>query len=206
MPLGVPKVRFQLPNQQQPDWIDSAVCFQYLYNRLSRERILFLCSELNDEAANQLVALLIYLNAENYSKEFYLYINSPGGSLICGLAVYDVISYISSDVSTIVIGGAASSASLISGAGTKGKRIALPHARLMIHQPETQVFGQAIDIEKETQEILRLKDEITAIYSKLTGQPFDRLAKDMERDFFMSAFQARRYNLVDAVVQTVQDY
>nr|YP_010260893.1 Clp protease proteolytic subunit [Cephaleuros virescens]UIB38647.1 Clp protease proteolytic subunit [Cephaleuros virescens] len=206
MPLGVPKVRFQLPNQQQPDWIDSAVCFQYLYNRLSRERILFLCSELNDEAANQLVALLIYLNAENYSKEFYLYINSPGGSLICGLAVYDVISYISSDVSTIVIGGAASSASLISGAGTKGKRIALPHARLMIHQPETQVFGQAIDIEKETQEILRLKDEITAIYSKLTGQPLDRLAKDMERDFFMSAFQARRYNLVDAVVQTVQDY
>lgn len=113
MPLGVPKVPFRFQGQQA-DWVD-------IYNRLSRERILFLCSELNDETANQLVGLMIYLNSENASKEFYLYINSPGGSVICGLALYDVINYVNADVSTIVIGSAASSASLILAAGTKGK-------------------------------------------------------------------------------------
>nr|UIB38816.1 Clp protease proteolytic subunit [Trentepohlia sp. YN1242] len=213
MPLGVPKVPFRFQGQQA-DWVD-------IYNRLSRERILFLCSELNDETANQLVGLMIYLNSENAQKEFglrtnkspnrwsfsfILYINSPGGSVICGLALYDVINYVNADVSTIVIGSAASSASLILAAGTKGKRIALPHSRLMLHQPESQVFGQALDIQKETDEIIRLKHEILAIYNERTGQPLDRLAKDIERDFFMSAYEAQKYNLVDAVVQTVQNY
>uniref|UniRef100_UPI003002C587 Clp protease proteolytic subunit n=1 Tax=Cephaleuros diffusus TaxID=1519597 RepID=UPI003002C587 len=192
MPLGVPKVPFRFQGQQA-DWVD-------IYNRLSRERILFLCSELNDETANQLVGLMIYLNSENPQKEFYLYINSPGGSVICGLALYDVINYVNADVSTIVIGSAASSASLILAAGTKGKRIALPHSRLMLHQPESQVFGQALDIQKETEEIIRLKHEILAIYNQRTGQPLERLSKDIERDFFMSASEAQKYNLVDSVV------
>nr|YP_010261164.1 Clp protease proteolytic subunit [Cephaleuros karstenii]UIB39105.1 Clp protease proteolytic subunit [Cephaleuros karstenii] len=198
MPLGVPKVLFRFQGQQA-DWVD-------IYNRLSRERILFLCSELNDEIANQLVGLMIYLNSENAQKEFNLYINSPGGSVICGLALYDVINYVNADVATIVIGSASSSASLILAAGTKGKRIALPHSRIMLHQPESQVFGQALDIQKETEEIIRLKHDILAIYNQRTGQPLERLSKDIERDFFMSAYEAKNYNLVDGVVQTVQNY
>ena len=136
MPLGIPKVPFRLQGQPA-DWVD-------IYNRLSRERILFLCSDLNDETVNQLVGLMIYLNSENPQKEFYIYINSPGGSIICGLALYDVINYVNADVSTIVIGSAASSASLIIAAGTRGKRIALPHSRIMIHQPEVRFIERLI--------------------------------------------------------------
>ena len=192
MPLGVPRVPYRLHNSQS-EWVD-------IYNRLSRNRILFLCSDLNDEAANQLIGLMVYLNSENPQKEFYLYINSPGGSLVSGLALYDVIRYVNADVSTIVIGTAASMASLILSAGTKGKRIALPHARVMIHQPEGQIASSAADIERETVEILRIKDEIIQIYSERTGQPIPRISKDMERDFFMSAQEAKNYSLVDAVV------
>ena len=193
MPLGVPRVPYRLHNSQS-EWVD-------IYNRLSRNRILFLCSDLNDEAANQLIGLMVYLNSENPQKEFYLYINSPGGSLVSGLALYDVIRYVNADVSTIVIGTAASMASLILAAGTKGKRIALPHARIMIHQPEGQIASSAADIERETVEILRIKDEIIQIYSERTGQPISRISKDMERDFFMSAQEAKNYSLVDAVVR-----
>lgn len=192
MPLGVPRVPYRLHNSQS-EWVD-------IYNRLSRNRILFLCSDLNDEAANQLIGLMVYLNSENPQKEFYLYINSPGGNLIAGLALYDVIRYVNADVSTIVIGTAASMASLILSAGTRGKRIALPHARIMVHQPEGQIASSAADIERETFEILRLRDEIIQIYSERTGQTISRISKDIERDFFMSAQEAKNYNLVDAVV------
>ena len=196
MPLGVPKVPFMLDeDEQEAEWVD-------LYNRLSRERILFLCSELSDEMSNQLVGLFVYLNSENPQKEFYLYINSPGGSIICGLAVYDAIHYVNADVSTIVVGSAASMASLILAAGTKGKRIALPHTRIMIHQPESGSSGYAIDLKKETEEVFRLKNQVLELYNERTGQSLARLSNDIERDYYMSAEEAKEYNIVDAVVES----
>ena len=198
MPLGVPSVPYNIEGEDEEEWID-------LYNRLSREKILFLCSEVSDETSNQLVGLFVYLNSENPRKEFYLYINSQGGSLICGLALYDVITLVHGDVSTIVVGSAASIASLVLTAGTIGKRIALPHTRIMIHQPESGASGNAIDIQKETDEVLRLKNQVLELYSERTNQPLSRIAKDFERDYFMSAQEAKKYNIVDAVVQSLTE-
>ena len=190
MPIGVPKVPFRLPGEPAAQWVD-------LYNRLYRERVLFLCQDLDDELANQLIGIMLYLNAEEAEKDLYIYINSPGGSVICGIAVYDIVNYIKSDVTTICVGTAASMSSFILAGGTRGKRIAFPHSRIMIHQPEGGSQGQASEVLSESKEVIRIRNQVGRIYSERTGQSLNRISKDMDRDQFMSAREAKNYGLVD---------
>jgi ATP-dependent Clp protease protease subunit len=165
------------------------------------ERILFLGSEVNDAVANALVAQMLYLDSEDNSKPIYLYINSPGGSVTAGLAIYDTMQYVKSDVVTICVGLAASMGAFLLGAGTKGKRLALPHSRIMIHQPLGGTSRrQASDIEIEAREILRIKDMLNHAMSDMTGQPFEKIEKDTDRDYFLSAAEARDYGLIDRVI------
>lgn len=192
MPIGVPKVPFRLPGESTAQWID-------LYNRLYRERVLFLCQELEDELTNQLIGIMLYLNAEEKSKGLYLYINSPGGSVTCGIALFDTMNYVKAEVTTICVGTAASMASFILAGGERGKRIALPHSRIMIHQPEGGSQGQASEILYECQEVLRLRQQIGQIYSERTNQPLSKIARDLDRDKYMSAQEAQKYGLVDQV-------
>nr|AHK10005.1 ATP-dependent Clp protease proteolytic subunit [Prototheca wickerhamii] len=193
MPIGVPKVPFRLPGELDAQWVD-------LYNRLYRERVLFLCQELDDELANQLIGIMLYLNAEDETKELFLYINSPGGSAICGIAVYDAINYILADVTTICAGTASSMASFVLAGGTKGNRIALPHARVMMHQPEGGSKGQASEVIYESLEVIRIRHQIGRIYAQRTGQPLNKISIDLDRDVFLSAKEAKNYGLVDKVV------
>jgi ATP-dependent Clp protease protease subunit len=165
------------------------------------ERILFLGSEVNDAIANSLVAQMLYLDSEDSSKPIYLYINSPGGSVTAGLAIYDTIQYVKSDVVTICVGLAASMGAFLLGAGTKGKRLALPHSRIMIHQPLGGTSQrQASDIEIEAREILRIKDMLNQSMADMTGQPLPKIEKDTDRDYFMSAAEAVEYGLIDRVI------
>ena len=194
MPIGVPKVAYRLPGEASPQWI-------YLYNRLYRERVLFLGSVLDDELANQLNGIMLYLSAEDPSRPHFIYINSPGGSVTAGLSTFDIMNYVSAPVQTIGIGFAASMASFILAGGEKGNRLALPHARIMIHQPQGGYEGQASDIGTETREILRLRDLLGALYANLTGQPLQKIALDLDRDNYLSSHQARAYGLVDSVAQ-----
>lgn len=196
MPIGVPKVPFRLPGEPDAQWVD-------LYNRLYRERILFLCQDLNDELANQLIGIMLYLNAEESSKDVYIYINSPGGSVTCGIAVYDILNYIEVEVITLCVGTAASMASFILTGGSRGKRIAFPHSRIMIHQPEGGSQGQASEIVSESEEVVRIRRQVGKIYSSRTGQSLARISKDMDRDQFMSAREAKEYGLVDHLPSTV---
>ena len=190
MPIGVPKVPFRLPGEPSAQWVD-------LYNRLYRERVLFLCQDLDDELSNQLIGIMLYLNAEEKSKDLYVYINSPGGSVTCGIAVYDIMNYIKADVSTVCVGTAASMASFILAGGCVGKRIAFPHSRIMIHQPEGGSQGQASEILSESEEVMRIRRQVGQIYASRTGQALNRISRDMDRDQFMSAKQAKDYGLVD---------
>ena len=190
MPIGVPKVPYRLPGEPAGQWID-------LYNRLYRERILFFCTQLDDELANQMVAILLFLNAEDSSKRIYIYINSPGGSVTCGLAIFDTMNYVKSPVTTVCVGTAASMASFILAGGERGKRLALVHSRIMIHQPEGGSQGQASDILSETAEILRLRRQIGEIYALRTQQSLSRISRDLDRDQFMSAKEAKEYGIVD---------
>jgi ATP-dependent Clp protease protease subunit len=192
MPIGVPKVPFRLPGEPTAQWVD-------LYNRLYRERVLFLCQELNDELANQLIGIMLYLNAEEKSQGVFIYINSPGGSVTCGIGVYDAMHYINTDVTTICVGTAASMASFILAGGTYGKRIALQNSRIMIHQPEGGSQGQASEVISEAEEVTRIRDQVTQIYAQRTGQPLARISRDMDRDQFLSGDEAKEYGLVDAV-------
>jgi ATP-dependent Clp protease, protease subunit len=192
MPIGVPKVPFRLPGEPSAQWVD-------LYNRLYRERVLFLCQELDDELANQLIGIMLYLNAEEKNKGLYIYINSPGGSVTCGIAVYDAMNYIKSEVTTICVGTAASMASFILAGGDRGKRIALPYSRIMIHQPEGGSQGQASEVLSESEEVMRIRRQVGRIYADRTGQPLSRISRDMDRDQFMSAREAKDYGLVDQV-------
>jgi ATP-dependent Clp protease protease subunit len=192
MPIGVPKVPFRLPGEPTAQWID-------LYNRLYRERVLFLCQDLDDELTNQLIGIMLFLNAEEKSKGLYLYINSPGGSVTCGIALYDTMNYVKADVTTICVGTAASMASFILAGGDIGKRIALPHARIMIHQPEGGSQGQASEILTECAEVLRIRQQIGQIYAQRTNQPLSKISRDMDRDRFLSAKEAKEYGLVDQV-------
>jgi ATP-dependent Clp protease, protease subunit len=192
MPIGVPKVPFRLPGEPSAQWVD-------LYNRLYRERVLFLCQELDDELANQLIGIMLYLNAEEESKGLYIYINSPGGSVTCGIGVYDAMNYIDAEVSTICVGTAASMASFILAGGDRGKRIAFPAARIMIHQPEGGSQGQASEVVSESEEVMRIRRQVGMIYSKRTGQNLSRISRDMDRDQFMSAQEAKEYGLVDEI-------
>lgn len=174
-----------------------------IYSRLLRDRVILLEGEVHDQMANLIVAQLLYLESENPEKDISLYINSPGGSVTAGMAIYDAMQFIQPDVTTIVMGQACSMGSLLAQAGAKGKRMILPNARHMIHQPSGGARGQATDMEIQVREILEMKKNLTNIYVKhnSAGKTFEELAKDMERDFFMSAQQALEYGLVDSVLE-----
>ena len=171
-----------------------------IFSRLLRERIIFLGSEINDEVANSIVAQLLLLDSENPEKDIMLYINSPGGVITAGMAIYDTMNLIKADVSTICLGEAASMGSFLLSSGAKGKRLALPSARIMIHQPLGGAKGQATDIEIEAKEILRMKKELTTILAENSGQDLEKVQKDCERDYYMSAAQAVEYGLIDKVI------
>jgi ATP-dependent Clp protease protease subunit len=171
-----------------------------IFSRLLKERIIFLPSYIEDEMANLVIAQLLFLEAEDPDKDVYVYINSPGGSVTAGLAIYDTMQYIKPAVATICMGQAASMGALLLCAGARGKRFALPHSRIMIHQPLAGVQGQATDIDIQAREILRLRDELNRILVHHTAQPMERIRQDTDRDFFMTAEQAKEYGLVDDVI------
>ena len=173
-----------------------------IYSRLLKDRIIFLGGPVDDHTANLVVAQLLFLEAQDPDKDIHLYINSPGGSVTAGLAIYDTMQYIRCDVVTICVGQAASIAAVLLSAGTKGKRYALPHSRLMIHQPLGGAEGPAKDVEIITKELLRIKDLINRILSKHTGQPIEKIEKDTDRDFFMNAYEALEYGLIDKVIES----
>ncbi|QIV79338.1 ATP-dependent Clp endopeptidase proteolytic subunit ClpP [Fervidobacterium pennivorans subsp. shakshaketiis] len=171
-----------------------------IYSRLLKDRIIFLGSAIDDHVANLVVAQLLFLEAENPDKDIQLYINSPGGLVTAGLAIYDTMQYVKCDVATICIGQAASMAAVLLAAGAKGKRFALPNSRIMIHQPLGGAEGTAKDVEILTKELLRIKHLINEILSKHTGQPIEKIEKDTDRDFFMSAQEAKEYGIIDRVI------
>ena len=171
-----------------------------IYSRLLKDRIIFIDSEINDITANLVIAQLLFLEGEDPDRDIFLYINSPGGLITAGLAIYDTMQYVRPDVSTICIGQAASMAAVLLCAGTKGKRYALPNARIMIHQPLGGAQGQATDIEIAAKEIVRNREIIENILVKHTGQPKDRIHRDADRDFYMSAKEAKEYGLIDEVL------
>lgn len=171
-----------------------------IFSRLLRERIIFLGDEIDDDMANSVVAQLLLLDSENPEKDIMIYINSPGGVITAGMAIYDTIKLIKADVSTICLGEAASMGAFLLSGGTKGKRMALPSARIMIHQPLGGAKGQATDIEIEAKEIVRMRDMLNNLLSQHSGQPVDKIKEDTERDYYMSAQQAVEYGLIDKVI------
>ena len=171
-----------------------------IYSRLLKDRIVFLGGPINDDVANLVIAQLLFLEAEDPDKDIHLYINSPGGVVTAGMAIYDTMQYITPDVSTICVGSAASMGAVLLTAGAKGKRYALPHARVMIHQPLGGVQGQASEIEIHAREILRMREELNGILASHSGQPIDVVARDTDRDNFMSAADAVKYGLIDEVL------
>jgi len=171
-----------------------------IYSRLLKDRIIFIGTAIDDMVANLVIAQLLFLQSEDASKDIHVYVNSPGGAVTAGLAIYDTMQYIKPDVCTYCIGQAASMGAVLLAAGAKGKRFALPYSRIMIHQPWGGVQGTASDISIKAKEILRTKEELIKILSKHTGQTIDRVEKDSDRDFFMSSVEARDYGLVDQVL------
>ena len=171
-----------------------------IYSRLLRERIIFLVGPVNDQTANLVVAQMLFLESENPDKDMYLYINSPGGSVSAGLSIYDTMNFVKPDVSTMCMGMAASMGAFLLAAGAKGKRIALPNSRVMIHQPSGGAQGQATDIEIHAREILKTREQLNKIYAERTGQSIDKIRSDMERDFFMDPEEAKAYGLIDQVL------
>lgn len=194
MPIGIPKVAYRMPGNRGGEWVD-------IFNRLTRERIIFMGSEIDDEMANQIIGVLLYLDNENPNQPIYLYINCPGGSVISGLAIYDTIQHIRSEVVTVNMGLAASMASFLLCAGSRGRRFALPHSRVMIHQPMGGAQGQAEDIRVEASQIMRIRNNIVKLYSVMTGQTTEQITLDLDRDNFMSAEDALKYGLIDEIVQ-----
>ena len=176
-----------------------------IYSRLLKDRIIMLQGEINDHVSSLIVAQMLFLEAENPEKDIYLYINSPGGVVTSGMAIYDTMNYIKPDVVTICMGQAASMGAFLLSSGAKGKRFALPHARIMIHQPLGGAQGQATDIEIHAKEILRMKKELNKILAENTGQSVRKIEKDTERDFFMSAEEALKYGLIDKVLKKRED-
>ncbi len=173
-----------------------------IYSRLLKDRIIFIGSEIGDEVANAVIAQMLFLEAENPDKEIALYINSPGGSVTAGLAIYDTMQFVTSDIATIVVGQAASMAAVLLAAGTAGKRQALPNSRVVLHQPFGGFQGQASDVAIQAREILRIREAINRILIRHTGQPADRIEHDLERDFIMTAGQAVEYGLVDRIIES----
>jgi ATP-dependent Clp protease protease subunit len=170
-----------------------------IYSRLLKDRIVFLGTPIDDDVANVVIAQLLFLESEDPDKDIHVYVNSPGGSVTAGLAIYDTMQYVKAPISTICLGQAASMGAFLLAGGQKGKRFAVPNARIMIHQPLGGAQGQATDIEIQTKEILRLKGRLNEILAKNTGQPLDRIQKDTERDYFMGAEEAKDYGLIDEV-------
>ena len=171
-----------------------------IYSRLLKERVIFLTGQVEDQMANLIVAQLLFLESESPDKDIYIYINSPGGSVTAGMAIYDTLKFIKPDVSTVCMGQACSMGAFLLSAGTKGKRFCLPSARVMIHQPLGGFQGQASDIQIHAMEILKIKDRLNQLLSDHTGQPLERIERDTDRDNFMSADQAVEYGLVDAIL------
>jgi ATP-dependent Clp protease protease subunit len=171
-----------------------------IYSRLLKERIIFLGTPIDDNIANLVIAQLLFLAAEDPDKDIFLYINSPGGIISSGLAILDTMNYIKPDVVTNCVGQAASMGAVLLAGGSKGKRFALPHARVMIHQPMGGVEGQASDIEIHTKEILRIREDINKILSEATGQKLDRIVKDTDRNYFMTSLEAKEYGIIDDVI------
>jgi len=173
-----------------------------IYSRLLQQRIVFLGTPINDEIANLVMAQLLHLESEDPDKDIAIYINSPGGSITALFAVYDTIEYIKSDVTTICMGQAASAAAVLLAAGTKGKRFALPHARILLHQPSGGAEGQSVDIEIQAREILRMRDLLNEILAEKTGQSVEQIARDTDRDFILDAKAAKEYGLVDEIIES----
>ncbi|MDI1472071.1 MAG: ATP-dependent Clp endopeptidase proteolytic subunit ClpP [Thermodesulfovibrio sp.] len=175
-----------------------------IYSRLLKDRIIFIGTEINDQVANVVIAQLLFLQTEDPDKDIHIYINSPGGIVSSGLAIYDTMQYVKPDIATYCIGQASSMACVLLAAGTKGKRFALPHSRVMIHQPIGGFYGQATDVEIHAREILKMKELLNQILSRHTGQPIEKIQKDTERDFFMSAQEAKEYGIVDEVISSIK--
>ena len=171
-----------------------------IYSRLLRERIIFLVGPVNDQSANVVVAQLLFLESENPDKDIFFYINSPGGSVSAGMSIYDTMQFVKPDVSTMCMGMAASMGSFLLMAGAKGKRLALPNSRIMIHQPSGGAQGQATDIEIHAREILKTREQLNRIYADRTGQTLEKIQADMERDFFLDPVEAKAYGLIDEVI------
>nr|YP_009327511.1 clp protease proteolytic subunit [Taraxacum brevicorniculatum]YP_009327593.1 clp protease proteolytic subunit [Taraxacum kok-saghyz]APA33637.1 clp protease proteolytic subunit [Taraxacum brevicorniculatum]APA33719.1 clp protease proteolytic subunit [Taraxacum kok-saghyz]APA33801.1 clp protease proteolytic subunit [Taraxacum officinale] len=192
MPIGVPKVPFRSPGEEDATWVD--------INRLYRERLLFLGQEVDSEISNQLIGLMIYLSIEDDTKDLYLFINSPGGWVIPGVSLYDTMQFVQPDVQTICMGSAASMGSFILVGGEITKRLAFPHARVMIHQPAGSFSEVATgEFILEVGELLKLRETLTRVYAQRTGKPLWVVSEDMERDVFMSATEAQAYGIVDLV-------
>nr|YP_010036657.1 ATP-dependent clp protease proteolytic subunit [Orostachys fimbriata]YP_010230336.1 clp protease proteolytic subunit [Orostachys japonica]YP_010388252.1 clp protease proteolytic subunit [Orostachys minuta]YP_010576678.1 clp protease proteolytic subunit [Orostachys latielliptica]YP_010576762.1 clp protease proteolytic subunit [Orostachys margaritifolia]YP_010576846.1 clp protease proteolytic subunit [Orostachys malacophylla]YP_010576930.1 clp protease proteolytic subunit [Orostachys iwareng len=192
MPIGVPKVPFRSPGEEDASWVD--------INRLYRERLLFLGQEVNNELSNQLIGLMVYLTIEDRNRELYVFINSPGGWVIPGIAVYDTMQFVPPDVHTICMGLAASMGSFVLVGGEITKRLAFPHARVMIHQPASSFYeSQTGEFILEAEELLNLRETITMVYVQRTGKSFWVVSEDMERDVFMSAIEAQAHGIVDLV-------
>ena len=171
-----------------------------VYSRLLMDRIIFLGTSINDDVANMIIAQMLFLDADNPGRDIYLYLNSPGGNVSSGMAIYDTMQFLRSPVNTICMGMAASMGSFLLAAGHAGRRSALPHARIMIHQPSGGTQGTAADIEIQAKEILYLRAQMNGLYAKHTGRPLEQIERDMERDFFMSAEEAVRYGIIDSVI------
>jgi ATP-dependent Clp protease protease subunit len=172
-----------------------------IYSKLLKERIVFLGTPIDDNVANIIIAQLLFLESEDPSKDIYLYINSPGGHITSGLAIYDTMQYVKSPIVTMCIGQAASMGAVLLTGGAKGKRYSLPHSRILIHQPLGGVQGQATDINIQAKEILRMRDEINRIFTEHTEQPIEKIALDTERDFYMNPEQAKEYGIIDEIVE-----
>jgi ATP-dependent Clp protease protease subunit len=172
-----------------------------IYSRLLKDRIVFLGTTVDDHVANLVIAQMLFLESEDPEKDIHLYINSPGGLVSAGLAIYDTMQYVKPDVSTICMGQAASMGALLLSGGAAGKRFALPHSRILIHQPLGGAQGQATDIDIQAKEILRLREELALIFAKHTAQPMEKIMRDTERDFFMSGEQAKEYGIIDKVIE-----
>nr|YP_011003255.1 Clp protease proteolytic subunit [Reevesia glaucophylla]YP_011003342.1 Clp protease proteolytic subunit [Reevesia membranacea]WPX21667.1 Clp protease proteolytic subunit [Reevesia botingensis]WPR62746.1 Clp protease proteolytic subunit [Reevesia glaucophylla]WPR62833.1 Clp protease proteolytic subunit [Reevesia membranacea]WPR62920.1 Clp protease proteolytic subunit [Reevesia membranacea] len=194
MPIGVPRVPFRNPGEDDAVWVD-------VYNRLYRDRLLFLGQEVDSEISNQLIGLMIYLSIESDTKDLYLFINSPGGWVVPGVALYDTMQFVQPDVQTICIGLGASMGSFLLAGGAITKRLAFPHARrVMIHQPSSSFYeAQTGEVILEAEELLKLRESITMVYVQRTGKPLWVVSEDMERDVFMSATEAQAHGIVDRV-------
>lgn len=197
MPIGIPRVPFKFPGEPYTQWIN-------IYERLALERIVFMSGEVTDGMANAIIARLLYMDSDDPTKDIFIYINSPGGSVTAGLAIYDTMQHIKANVVTICVGMAASMGSFLLAAGTKGKRLALPNARILIHQPLGGAQGQATDIEIEAKQILKMRQQLNEMLASRTGQPIEKIQKDTDRDYWMSADEAKEYGLIDRVIEERQ--